>query len=325
MPQRVIMDTHKPLVLLTGQIRDETTPRLERLFPDLRFIDGREIEVCNRHLPEATIMLGVPSVGQLVEAKKLRWVQLLTAGVPQKFREPARDRGLTVTNLAGLFGAGIAEHVLCLMMTLSRHVHTAIRNQFEERWEKELARIVRDIRGRTVGIIGLGDIGRGVGRLAQAHGMRVVGIRRTSRRTPFVDHVYAFDELETMLAEIDFLVVAAPLTAHTRGLIGPEEFANMKKGVFVVNVGRGPIIQETALLEALNSGHVAGAALDVFEKEPLAPGHPLWSIPQVIVSPHYSGDNIYETTLPTDRFIRNLRLWLKGEPLENVVDLERGY
>lgn len=315
----------KPLILLTGKILNETPARLAKLFPDLRFVDARDGAVRDEHLPDATIMLGMPPIDRLGDAENLKWIQLLTAGVPRKLREPARKLGLTVTNLAGLFGPSIAEHVLCLMMTLSRHVHTAIRNQLDERWEKELAKVVRDIRGRTVGIIGLGDIGQCVGRLTQTHGMRVVGTRRRPQPTPFVDQVYPTQSLDKMLAEIDFLVVAAPLTPETEALIGAEEFARMKPGVFVVNVGRGPILQEAALIDALRSGQVAGAALDVFEKEPLPPGHPFWSMSQVIVSPHYSGDNIYETMLPTDRFSRNLKLWLQGEPMENVVDLEQGY
>src|SRR5437773_5581664 len=146
-----------------------------------------------------------------------------------------------------------------------------------------------DLPGKTLAVIGLGNIGQNLARLAKACGMRIVGCRRTPRYTPYVDRLYACGDMRTMLAEADYVAVAAPLTKQTGGLLGPAEFAAMKPGVRYINVSRGPIAQEQALLAALQSGHVAAAAMDVFAVEPLPADDAFWSMPQVVISPHYSG------------------------------------
>lgn len=182
-----------------------------------------------------------------------------------------------------------------------------------------------DLRGKTLGIVGLGNIGQNIARLAQAYGMRVVGCRRRDRHTPFVDRRYALGDLHAMLAEADVVAVAAPLTAQTHGMLGPAEFAAMKRGAIYVNVSRGGVAQEQALLAALRTGHVAAAGLDVYATEPLPANHPLWTMPNVIISPHYCGETVNNSSLPAERFARNLRTWLTGRGLEGVVDLEWGY
>src|SRR5262249_10495652 len=144
----------------------------------------------------------------------------------------------------------------------------------------------------TLAVVGLGNIGQNIARLAKAFGMRVVGCRRTMRYTPYVDQLYPRDQLAAMLAEADYLAVAAPLTKETDALLGPAEFAATKRGAIYVNVSRGPVAQEAALVSALQSGRLAGAGLDVFAVEPLPHDHPLWSMPQVVVSPHFSGETV---------------------------------
>jgi phosphoglycerate dehydrogenase-like enzyme len=245
--------------------------------------------------------------------------------VPQDLCPPARRRGLTVTNLAGLYSLTIAEHALALLTVLARNLHVALRNQALGRWDRDVARTMTDLHGRTLGVVGLGNIGQAVARLARAYGMRVVGCRRTDRPAPHVDRQYPLAELRAMLAEADGVVVAAPLTARTEGLLGPAEFAAMKRGVLYVNVSRGGVAQEAALLAALEAGHVTAAGLDVYATEPLPPGHPFWWMPQVLVSPHYSGETVNQSALPAQRFARNLRAWAAGRPLEGIVDLEWGY
>jgi phosphoglycerate dehydrogenase-like enzyme len=155
--------------------------------------------------------------------------------------------------------------------------------------------------------------------------MRVLGCRRTVRPTPDVDRVYPCKEMHAMLAEADYVAVAAPLTRHTEGMLGQAEFNAMKRGAVYVNVSRGAVAQEKALLEALRSGRVAAAGLDVFAVEPLASDHPFWDLPQVVVSPHYSGETVNQSSLPLERFARNLRSWSAGQELEGVVNLEWGY
>jgi len=171
----------------------------------------------------------------------------------------------------------------------------------------------------------VGNIGQNIARLARGFGMRVLGCRRTPRPTPHVDRIYGPDQVRIMLADADVVAVAAPFTRETDGMLGAAEFAAMKRGALYVNVSRGSIAQEAALLDALRSGHVAAAGLDVFAVEPLPAEHPFWSMPNVVVSPHYSGETVNRYSQPVQRFTRNLHNWLTGQPLEGIVRLELGY
>jgi phosphoglycerate dehydrogenase-like enzyme len=256
---------------------------------------------------------------------KLRWIQLASAGVPAALCPIAIDKRIRVTNLAGLYGPTIAEHGLAMMMILSRNLHIVQRNQAAKNWDRAVADTMRDLAGKTLGIIGLGNIGQNIARLGQAMGMRVVGCRRTVTKTPFVDRVYDIGERNILAAESDVVAVAAPLTRETDGLLGREFFQAIRPGAIVVNVSRGPVIQEPALLEALQSGRVFGAGLDVFTTEPLPADNPLWTHPNVIVSPHYSGETVNLYAPPAERFTRNLHNWLAGRELEGNVKLDLGY
>jgi phosphoglycerate dehydrogenase-like enzyme len=315
----------KPVLAVVGWLPDGVLPRWAAEFTAFDLVDAREPGVLDGCLRDAVITYGLPPVSRLGEAAALRWVQLISAGVPGDLCRPARQRGLTVTNLAGLYGPTIAEHALGLMLVLARNLHVALRNQQQRRWDRDVAKQMIDIHGRTLAVVGLGDVGRGIARLGRAYGMRVVGCRRTDRPTPHVDRVYPCRELQAMLGEADYVAVAAPLTPHTEGLLGEAEFAAMKRGAVYVNVSRGGVAQEKALLAALASGQVSAAGLDVYAVEPLAPGHPLWAMPQVLVSPHYSGEVVNNSARPAERFARNLRRWLADEELEGKVDLEWGY
>jgi phosphoglycerate dehydrogenase-like enzyme len=316
----------RPCILILAWLPDGGLAHLQEQFPDCDFLDAREPAVLEKHWPGATITYGLPPVARLAEASALRWIQLISAGVPWDLCPAAAACGLTVTNLTGLYGPSIAEHALALMVLLARNLHVALRNQHQRRWDRSVMAGMADLHGRTLALVGAGNIGQHIARLARAYGMRVLGCRRRERETPFVDRVYPRGELRAMLAEADFVAVAAPLTARTEGMLGPEEFRAMKRGAFYVNVSRGGVAQEAALLEALRSGHLAGAGLDVFAVEPLPEEHPLWTMPQVVISPHYSGEVVNNSALPSERFARNLRSWLAtGLPGEGVVDLEWGY
>jgi phosphoglycerate dehydrogenase-like enzyme len=315
----------KPLILLWWWLPDGWLNRLAAEFADFEFQGRLDPPVLDRALPRAAITYGLPPVARLAEARALKWIQLISAGVPQDLCPVARNQGMVVTNLAGLYGTSIAEHALGLMLILARNLHVSLRNQDGRRWDREVARTMTDLHGRTLAIIGLGNIGRNIARLGRALGMTVIGCRRTGRPAPFVDQVYPLAALHAMLAEADHVAVAAPLTARTEGMLGPAEFAAMKRGVIYVNVSRGAVAQEKALLAALQSGQVAAAGLDVFAAEPLAPDHPFWSLPQVVISPHYSGETINLSSLPAERFARNLRAWIAQGRLEGIVDLEQGY
>jgi D-2-hydroxyacid dehydrogenase (NADP+) len=317
------MDRIPTLVL--GWLPDGAMQRLADEFTQCEFIDAREPAALDAHLGRAVVTYGALPPARLAGAPGLKWMQLFSAGVPRDLCGPARERGLTVTNLAGLYGPTIAEHALALMLLLARNLHVALRNQTAGRWDRTVANGMSDLAGKTLAVVGAGNIGQSIARLAKAYGMRVVGCRRTARPTTNLDQVYPCDELRPMLAEADYVAVAAPLTDETEGMLGPEEFAAIKRGAFYVNVSRGQIAEEKALLGALESGHVAGAGLDVFSVEPVPQDHPFWKMPQVILSPHYSGEVVNTGPLPAERFARNLRAWLAGRPLEGVVKLDCGY
>jgi phosphoglycerate dehydrogenase-like enzyme len=307
----------RPQVLLFADIPQAARQRLVAEFPGCDFLD--------KPLARANVIYGLPPVTQLGEAPNLRWIQLISAGVPPELCPLAQERGLTVTNLAGLYGPSIAEHALALMSFLARNLHMALRNQQAKIWDRSVAQGMADLHEKTLAVLGLGNIGQAVARLGQAYGMRVLGLRRRLLPASCVDRIYPRADLTSLLAEADFVVVALPLTSQTEGLLGPAEFAAMKRGVIYVNISRGPVAREDALLGALRSGQVAAAGLDVFAVEPLPPEHPFWTMPQVMVSPHYSGETVNSSSLPAERFSRNLHAWLGGGELEGKVDLEWGY
>jgi phosphoglycerate dehydrogenase-like enzyme len=312
-------------ILIQAWLPEGMFGRLQARFPQCELVDGREAGTLEGHLGSAEIVYGFPPVDRLPGASALRWIQLISAGVPADLCLPAKKQNVVVTNLAGLYGPTIAEHAVTLMTLLMRNLHVAQHNQPREAWDRSVAETMRDLRRKTLALVGLGNIGLAVARLARVHGMRVIGCRRTDRMAPYVDRVYPLSQLKAMLAEADVLCVAAPLTRQTEGMLGPAEFAALKPGAVYVNVSRGGIAQEPALLDALLSGKVSAAGLDVFAVEPLAAGHPLWSMPNVIVSPHYSGETVNRYAAPSERFARNLEAWLASRPLEGVVDLNQGY
>jgi phosphoglycerate dehydrogenase-like enzyme len=316
---------NQPQILVLSWLPEGRFEQLAAAFPDFVFRDGRDPARLDAHAGDAVIAYGMPPLERLPRMTSLRWIQLTSAGVMQELCPQAQAQGVTVTNLAGLYGPSIAEHALALTTMLARNLHRASRNQQAGRWDRDVMKGMFDLHGRTLGLVGLGNIGQSIARLAQAYGMRVVGYRRRDLPAPFVDRQYALKELHALLAESDVVAVAAPLTRHTEGLLGPAEFDAMKPGVIYVNVSRGGVAQEAALLDGLRSGRVAGAGLDVFAVEPLSAQHPFWTMPNVIISPHYCGETINQSARPSERFARNLAAWNANRPLEGIVDLEWGY
>jgi len=319
------VEVGKSLVLVVHWLPDGELGRWAKEFPHIEFVDAREPEVCNRRLGEALITYGLPDVQRWEDAANLRWIQLASAGVPWALCRPAKEGNIQVTNLAGLYGPTIAEHALGMMLFLGRNLHVAHRNQREGRWDRAVMGTMRDLHGKTLAIIGLGNIGQNIARLAHAFGMRVLGCRRRLQPTPLVDQVCSPGEIRGILGEADYVAVAAPLVPQTEGMLGPTEFEAFKPGAVFINVSRGPVVQEPALLAALQSGQVAAAGLDVFTVEPLPAEHPFWTMPNVLVSPHYSGETVNNSRLPAQRFLRNLHAWLANRELEGIVDLDHGY
>ena len=255
----------------------------------------------------------------LPRAKRLRWVQNMGAGV-ERFLIPELPKGVALTRIAGIFGPWMAEYVLgwCLWHTQRTELFRA--QQRESRWRQ-----VDPLRlhGAELCIVGLGDIGRTIARAARGVGMRVSGVSQSGRKAPGVDRVYRARDLGKPLASADFVVLTVPLTPATRGLIGAREFASMKPSAWLVNIGRGPLVDGEALLEALSEKRIGGAVLDVFDEEPLPADHPLWRLENVVITPHISGPSTPDEIGPI--FDDNLRRYLARRPLRFEVDRKRGY
>ncbi|MEE8370037.1 MAG: D-2-hydroxyacid dehydrogenase [Dehalococcoidia bacterium] len=262
----------------------------------------------------------------LTRAPGLRWIQLTSAGVDRMLDNPLLRAGVTVTTVSGIHAVPIGEYVLGAMLAFAKGLPRAARAQAERRWQPYPA---EELLGKTVGIIGLGAIGGKVAELARALGMRVLAVRRTAKARETgvsgVDELMPAAELPYLLSESDYVVVSVPLTPESRGMIGERELRSMRPSAVIINIARGAIIDEAALVRALKESWLAGAALDVFEQEPLPAESELWGLENVIVTPHVSGGTPRYMELAMGVFSENLRRYLAGEPLRNVVDVERGY
>lgn len=262
--------------------------------------------------------------GLVERAPRLRWIHAFTAGVDQFVGLPGvRDGRIVLTRTVGAHTA-VPEHVMALVLAFSRRLHVDIRNQVAHRWDRP-AGVGLEVQGQVLGILGLGQIGQPLAARAAAFGMRVIGTKRTPGPLPHVERVFPPDRMDDVLREADFVVALLPVTPATRGVLGEREFRQMKPTAVFINVARGTIVEEQALLRALREGWIAGAGLDVFDEEPLPPDHPFYAFEQVIITPHVSGITPRFFDRVAGVFCENLRRYVAGEPLLHVVDVARGY
>jgi glyoxylate/hydroxypyruvate reductase A len=243
-------------------------------------------------------------------AKRLRWVQVMGAGVNAFLDTPFPPK-VALTRAAGVFGPWMAEYTFAWLLWATQRTEVFRAAQRMRRWEPMNPTLLR---GRTLGVVGVGSIGRVIAAVGRAFQMRVLGLSRTGRRVPECDRIYRRPDLHAFLAASDYIVLVVPLTPETRA---------MRPEAWLVNVGRGALIQEEALVRALQERWIAGAVLDVFLQEPLPIEHPFWGMPNVVVTPHISGPSVPEEIAPI--FNENLRRFLAGRPLLGRVDLRRGY
>jgi phosphoglycerate dehydrogenase-like enzyme len=275
--------------------------------------------------------------------RALRWVQLPSVGVNQETGSVTWRRApqVAVTTASGLASTAMAQYVTASILYHALRLWRL--GEYRERrdWSHRMDMVPNMLVGRTVGLVGYGGVGRRAAHIAHALGLRVIAIRRSPGRSheeffripeiealdtgPEPAEIRGMDQLEWLLAESDYFVTAVPLTPETRGLIGAAELARLQPGAIVINVGRGPIFDERALYEALASGHLGGASLDVFETEPLPADSPLWDLPNVMLTPHVSGTHDRVSRYTTDLFLENLARFVSDRPLLNRADRERGY
>ncbi len=280
-----------------------------------------------RALAKAEVIFGshLDPIALLDAAPNLKWLQALTAGLDELIAQGLLDRDFVVTTMSGIGATPIAEYCLGVMVMLEKGLHTTMRAQVAHRWD---FRFAGELRGKTCGIVGLGAIGRELARRARAFGMRIVATRRSAgsgAADPDADLLLPANELPWLLGESDYVVLCVPLTAETEGLIGADEIALMKPGAALVNIARAAVIDREALLDALRTEHLAGAALDVHDPEPLPPESPFWDLPNTIVTPHRAGAVHGYLDRAAALFAENLGRYARGEPLRNVIDRARGY
>ena len=272
-------------------------------------------------IAEAEILYAWKFPPQLyAKAARLKWLQVMGAGVDWAL-VPELPSGVQVTRVPGVFGPWMAEYVIgwCSWVTQRMRVYRDAQRQ--RRW---LDHVLPDrLLGKTLTIVGLGDIGRDIARVAGALGMRVIGVTRRGRPVREAARVYPVGALNRALSEADFVAVLLPLTDDTRGIIGAGALAAMKPTAWLINIARGAVVDEPALLAALEKQRIAGAVLDVFDREPLPPSHPLWKMDNVVVTPHISGPSTPDEIAPV--FNDNLARYLAGRPLRYVVDRSLGY
>lgn len=299
---------------------------LEASAPDFSFHYSSPETVTQEELDHTDILIGNPPQGMLHGSPRLQWLQCNSAGV-EPFLQPGVLHSKTLlTNATGAYGLAISEHMLGMLLEIFKKLHLYRDAQHQHQWQS-LGQ-VRSIEGSTVLVLGMGDIGGEFARRVKALGAHVIGVRRTDTRCPdYADEVHLTADLDQLLPLADVVAVSLPGTRETAGLLDRRRIALMKEGAVVLNVGRGSIIDTEALCDALESGHLGGAGLDVTDPEPLPVGHRLWDIPNAVITPHISG--FYHLPETLERIVRisaaNLKAYTEGLPLKNLVDFSTGY
>lgn len=317
-------------LLLIADSNSPFFPSLSGMDPRVRVTIAHDPEAIKAAAPESDIVLyATMNAGLLTSAlpvaTRAQWIHSMWTGVegilgPEMLQHPA-----PLTNGRGVFRWPLADWVTAMMLHFALDLGRVIRQQQQGVWQPFIS---TSLQGRTLGIIGYGEIGSAAAARARVFGMKIAALRRHRERSdgdPLVDQFFESASLKKLLAVSDYVLVAVPLTSETRGMLGEAEIASMKPSSILINVGRGPVIDESALVRALSSGAIRGAALDVFTVEPVLAGHPFWTLPNVLLSPH-TADRVEGFLIPAvESFMENLKRFLSGLPLSNVVDKTAGY
>ena len=302
-----------------------------RRWPEMRVVHLTDYDQLPEELPDTDIFVGYSlRAKQLKDAKKLKWLHSTAAGVAQLMYPELRDSGILVTNPSGVFSVPMAEHTMGLLLALARNFPDSVRQQDRANWsQQELwdkPQHLAEVNGQVLLIVGYGSIGRELAKRAKAFEMRVWGVTRSGEGDgEHVERIFPASKLHEALPEADYVVIAAPETAETKHLIGAAELAKMRRGARLINVGRGSLLDEEALISALESGTLGGAAIDVAQTEPLPGDSPLWKAPNLFITPHTSAlsDRLWKRQ--TSLLVELLERWFDGRDMSNRVDLKRGY
>jgi len=320
----------KPGKVVVFLDRPERLSALEAAAPGVEIVAVESVEQAARAVADAQVLVGSCSEEVLSQGPQLHWIQVYSAGVDRCVGNPSLSEGEKIfTNGQKIGSPALAEHAIAMMMALVRALDVYHANQLNGSWQRDVGmerEEFLELEGRTVLVVGLGGIGTQTARRAHGLGMRVIATRGSRREGPaYVDYVGLAEETLELARQADVVINTAPLTEQTRGLFDAAFFKAMKPTAYFVSVGRGASTVTDDLVAALNAGEIAGAGLDVTDPEPLPAGHPLWTTPRVLISPHTAG----RSDRTSDRMFllvaENLRRYVAGDPLLSVVDIERGY
>lgn len=305
--------------------------RLRARWPETKVVHLPTYDGIERELPDTDIFVGFSlRAEQLAHASRLKWLHSTAAGVGQLMYPEMRASGIEVTNASGVHRIPMAEHILGTLIALARRFPDCVRYQLQRHWAQQKlwdsTPRPRELRGQVLLFIGFGAIGREVARVAQPLGLRIHAVTRSgSGDFALAEKFFPASQLHDALPDADFVVLAAPETPETRQMMGAREFACMKASAYFLNVARGALVDEPALIDALRQRRIAGAALDVASQEPLPPESPLWTLDNAFITPHMSAVSAELWTRQTDLLVENLERWFSGRDLLNRVDLARGY
>lgn len=318
------------LVYFTRAVSQEGQATLARIAPNLKLVTGLSAAEALARAEEAHGIEGYYASPEfLKKATNLAWVQVMSAGVDRYINiEPLmKNDAVVLSNYRAVHGPAIADHSMAMLLSLTRNLRFYADQQKQENWSRgNRSTKTIALKGKTMLVIGLGGIGTEIAQRAHGFGMRIIGTRRSDSPSPkFVEKVGKPADLMKMLPEADVVVLAVPLTPETKHMLAKPAFDAMKQGSYLINIARGKVVDTTAMLAALKSGKLAGAGLDVTDPEPLTKGHPLWSQPNVIITPHMASRSEVTNTRRAALLRENLRRFAAGEPLLNVVDKKLGY
>ncbi|MDF2514642.1 MAG: hypothetical protein K0S04_4508 [Herbinix sp.] len=308
------------------QMKEEYKEQIKALSPKVSLMVVSSKEVTDEMLEKAEVIFGWPQENQLKIAKNLKWLHLPSAGADgyTTYELYCNQEEIKITNSSGVFGLPIAEHIFAMILSHNHNLQDYAYHKTEKKWRR--IHTTKDFYASTIGIIGLGDIGTEVAKRAKAWGARVLAVKRTIGKTPdYIDQLYCLEEMDEVLKQSDYVVLALPNTAKTVGLISEQKLRMMKPSAFLVNIGRGVLIDQEALIKALSEGWIGGAGLDVTEPEPLPADSPLWELPNVIITPHASGGSPSNEQRRFQIFYQNLIRYQSKQQLENIVDFKEGY
>ena len=306
-------------VLSIYEIDSDGIDRLRGYCPGIRVIHTPTLDDMERFVSEADVILSLNFSDSLLRrAKKLRWFHAVGAGVNHLLTQDFIKSGVRLTNSRGNHAIPVSEHAFALLLALTRRIYRCYEeNSILDRWDRVAG---DELYGKTIGVLGVGNIGREIARKARAFGMKVRGFDEVPVYIPYLDEQYLGDQIEAFFTGIDVLVAAAALTKTNLGIVNKRNIALMNAGSYIINIARGPLIVEEDLIDALKNGPLAGAGLDVFCKEPLPKDSPFRALPNVVLTPHHGGFNPNYATRVVRLFVENFRRWIQNEALINVVD-----